>query len=69
MENLETYRARAIITCSCFETAFNYKPRTLDPKIEEFPSLVHKLSVTLTALKYKLGLKIYKPRVIMARVR
>ena len=25
----------------------------LDPKLEEFPTLVHKLSVTLTALQYK----------------
>ena len=47
------YRTRAIITCSWFETALNYKPRILDPKIEEFPCLVHKLSVTLTALQYK----------------
>ena len=27
------------------------KPRILDPKIEEFTCLVHKLSVTLTAVK------------------
>ena len=33
--------------------AFDYKLRILDPKIEEFPCLVHKLSVTLTALQYK----------------
>ena len=45
------YRTGAIITCSCFETAFNYKPRILDPKIEEFPCLQHKLYVTLTAVK------------------
>ena len=47
------YRRRNIITRSWFETALNHKPRTLDPKIEEFPCLVHKLSVTLTALQYK----------------
>ena len=34
------YRTHAIITCSWFETALNYKPRILDPKIEEFPCLV-----------------------------
>ena len=54
---------RAIITSSWFETALDYKPRILQPKIEE-----HKLSATLTALQYKPQLKIYKPRVIMARV-
>ena len=48
------YRTRAIITRSWFETALDYKPRILDPKIEEFPCLVHKLSVILTALQYKL---------------
>ena len=47
------YRTRAIITRSWFETALNYKPRILDPKIEEFPCLLHKLSVTLTALQDK----------------
>ena len=47
------YRTRATITRSWFETALNYKPRILDQKIEEFPCLVHKLSVTLTALQYK----------------
>ena len=31
-----------------------YNPRIEDPKIEEFPCLVLKLSVTLTALQYKL---------------
>ena len=30
-----------------------YKPHILDPKIEEFPCLVHKLSAILTALQYK----------------
>ena len=50
---INIYRTRAIITRSWFETALNYKPRILDPKIEEFPCLVHKLSVTLTALQYK----------------
>ena len=48
-----TYRTRATITRSWFETALIYKPRILDQKIEEFPCLVHKLSVTLTALQYK----------------
>jgi len=47
------YRTRAIITRSWFETALDYKPRILEPKIEEFSCLVHKLSVTLTALQYK----------------
>ena len=45
--------AKAIITRSWFETALNYKLWILDPKIEEFPFLVHKLSVTLIALRYK----------------
>ena len=48
-----TYRASAIVTRSWFETALDYKSRILGPKIEEFPCLVHKLSVTLTALQYK----------------
>ena len=58
------YRKRAIITRSWFETT------DLAP---EFPCLVHELSVILTALDYKshwkMGSKIYKPRLIMARVR
>ena len=41
----------AIITHSWFETALDYKTRILETKIEEFPCLVHKLSVTLTAVK------------------
>ena len=45
------YRTCPTITRSYFETALNYKPWILDPKIEEFPCLVHKLSVTLTAGK------------------
>ena len=64
------YRACAIITRSWFETSLDYKPRILHPKIEEFPCLVHELSVTLTALQYKPHCKmeerIYKPWVIMA---
>ena len=47
------YRTRTILTRSLFETALNYKPRILDPKIKEFPCLVHKLSVTLTPPQYK----------------
>ena len=47
------YCTRAIITHSWFETALDYKPQILDPKIEEFPCLVHKLFVTLTALQYR----------------
>ena len=47
------YRMRATITHSWFETALNYKPRILDPKIEEFPCLVDKLPVKLTTLQYK----------------
>ena len=51
-------------------TALDYKPRILDPEIEKFPCLVHKLSVKLTALQYKPQLKMgLKPRVIMVRVR
>ena len=46
------YRTPAIITRSWFETALDYKPRFLGPKIEEFPILVHKLSVILTDLQY-----------------
>ena len=44
------YPTCATITCSWFEAALNYKLPILDPKIEEFPFLVHKLSVTLTAV-------------------
>ena len=39
------YRACAFITRSWFETALDYKPRFLGSKIEEYPCLVHKLSV------------------------
>ena len=45
------YRMRSIITRSWFETTLDYRLRILDPKIEEFPCLVHKLSVKLTALQ------------------
>ena len=51
------YRMGSIITCPCFETALNYKLLILDQKFEEFPCLVHTLSVTLTALQYKLQWK------------
>ena len=40
-----TYRTRAIIGRSWFEAALVYKPRILGLKNEEFPFLVHKLSV------------------------
>jgi hypothetical protein len=39
------YRTRAIIGRSWFEAALVYKPRILGLKNEEFPFLVHKLSV------------------------
>ena len=39
------YRTRAIIGRSWFEAALIYKPRILGLKNEEFPFLVHKLSV------------------------
>ena len=39
------YRTRAIIARSRSETALEYKPRILGLKNEEFPFLVHKLSV------------------------
>ena len=39
------YRTRAIIGRSRFEAALVYKPRILGLKNEEFPFLVHKLSV------------------------
>ena len=48
------YCMHAIITCSWFETAPDNKPRILDPKIEQFPCLVHKFSVTQTALQFEL---------------
>ena len=47
------YRTRAILTRSWFETALDYKPRILGQAIEEFPRLVHKLSVILTDLQCK----------------
>ena len=43
----------AIITCSSSENALDYKRRILGPNIKEFP-LLHKLSIILTALQYKL---------------
>ena len=48
---ISEYHTRAIITRSWFETALNYKPRIFDPKMDEFPCLAHKFSVTLTAVK------------------
>ena len=39
------YRTRTIISCSRFEATLVYKPRILSLKNEEFPFLVHKLSV------------------------
>ena len=48
------YHTRTIITHSLFETALDYKLQILGSKIEEFPCLVHKLSVILTTLQYKL---------------
>ena len=39
------YRTRATISRSRFEAALFYKPRILSLKNEEFPFLVHKLSV------------------------
>ena len=39
------YRTRATISRSRFEAALVYKPRILSLKSEEFPFLVHKLSV------------------------
>ena len=39
------YRTRATISRSRFEAALVYKPRILSFKNEEFPFLVHKLSV------------------------
>ena len=39
------YHTRAIIGRSRFEAALVYKPRILGLKNEEFPFLVHKLSV------------------------
>ena len=49
---------RATITRCKFETALNYEPWILDPKVEEFPCLVLKLFETLTGLQYKLQWKI-----------
>ena len=43
------YSTCAIITPSWFETALDYKPRIF----EEFPSLLHKLSLILIAFDYK----------------
>ena len=34
-------------------SALNYKPRIMGLKMDEFPFIVHKLSVILTALQYK----------------
>ena len=43
--NISTYRTLAIIGRSGFEAALVYKLRILSSKNEEFPFLVHKLSV------------------------
>ena len=62
-----------ILSHSWFETALDYKPQILGPKIEEFHLLVHKLSVMLTGLPYKpqwkMGKKLYKPWLIIVSVR
>ena len=42
---MTTYRMHAIIGRSRFEAAVVFKPRILGLKKEEFPFLVHKLSV------------------------
>ena len=47
------YRTRAIIGRSRFEAALVYKPRILGLKSEEFPFLVHKLSVIQAAASVK----------------
>ena len=49
------YRTRAIIGRSRFEAALVYKPRILVLKSEEFPFLVHKLSVIQAAASVKNG--------------
>ena len=49
------YRTRAIIGRSRFEAAIVYKPRILVLKSEEFPFLVHKLSVIQAAASVKNG--------------
>ena len=41
------YNPLLIWNHSWFQTARDYKPQILDPNIEEFPCLVHRLSVTL----------------------
>ena len=41
------YNAWANIICSWFETVLDYELGILGAKIEEFPFLIHKLSVTL----------------------
>ena len=49
------YSIFRIITVSVpLQPALVYKPLILGPKIEEFPCLVHKLFIILTALQYKL---------------
>ena len=42
---MQGYSTRAIIGRSRFEAALVYKPRILGLKNEEFPFLVHKLSL------------------------
>ena len=51
----DIYRTRAIIGRSRFEAALVYKPRILGLKGEEFPFLVHKLSVIQAAASVKNG--------------
>ena len=43
-----TYRTQAIIL---IRNRFDYRPQILEPKIEEFLCLLHKLSVTLITLQ------------------
>ena len=65
---LSMYRTCTIITRSWFETPLVYKLRILGSKIEEFPCLVHTYIAPQYKSQWKMGLKIYKPRLIMACV-
>ena len=51
LKNAFIYGIHVIITHSWFETSYHYKPWILGPRTEEFPSLLHKLSVKLTSLQ------------------
>ena len=52
-------RTLATITRSLFETALNYKPRILDPNIEEFPCLISLQSLVQGQYRARTGFSLW----------